>query len=150
MAQYVLMATLQSEDAADRFLNILIRKGLAVSALGQRRDPIVSGSGGSLVVLSVDTGWEDIGELKKFIQTHVASLPWVSFLLARAEGMTNLTWAVAKAATPNNPAQALAVAQARAENPNAPQAPDGFDEDEWFAQGEHIAYTAPEQEDIPG
>ena len=144
MAQYVLMATLQTEEAADRLLNILIRKGLAAHALGQR-DPVVSGPNGSLVVLLVDTTQEDLKVVKQFIQSCIGALSWVSLLLARAEGMSNLSWSVAGTQA-KNPAQALARAQARAENPDAPV--EGFNEDEWFAQGEHIAYTAPEE--VPG
>lgn len=142
MAQYVLMATLQTEEAADRLLNILVRKGISAHALGPR-DPVVSGPNGSLVVLLVDTTQEDLKVVKQFIQSCIGPLSWVSLLLARAEGMTNLSWSVA-GAKPANPAQALAVAQARAENPHAPI--EGFNEDEWFAAGDDPAFTAPEQE----
>jgi hypothetical protein len=144
MAQYIVSATLQSEEAANQLLLILMRRGLTTSTLGARRDPVSSGSHGALVLLVIDTSEPDIKSVNKFVRECVKQVDWISLVVLPAEGVLSLLWTCRgeqrkeKPAAPANGTPAL-------ELPDDPEFNEN--EDEWFAQGANLEYAQPAQEE---
>lgn len=140
MAQYILIATLQSEEAANQLLLILMRRGITTSTLGTRRDPVSSGSHGALVLLEISTAETDIKAVNKFVRECVKQVPWISLVVTRAEGLSSLLWTCRgeKAGTPSADAPTNGTAAPLADSPE-------FNEDAWFAQGENLEYAQESQ-----
>lgn len=138
MAQFIVSATLQSEEAANQLLLILMRRGLTTSTLGARRDPVSSGSHGALVLLVIDTSEPDIKAVNKFVRECVKQVPWISLVVLPADGVSSLLWTCRgeqkkPAAQANGaPAPALELTDDPEFNEN---------EDEWFAQGANLEYA---------
>lgn len=142
MAQYIVSATLQSEEAANQLLLILMRRGLTTSTLGARRDPVSSGSHGALVLLVIDTAEPDIKSVNKFVRECVKQVPWISLVVLPAEGVSSLLWTCRgeqkKPAQANGAAPALELAE---EDPEFNE-----NEDEWFSQGANLEYAQAAEE----
>ncbi len=143
MAQYILIATLQSEEAANQLLLILMRRGITTSTLGTRRDPVSSGSHGALVLLVIDTSEPDIKSVNKFVRECVKQVAWISLVVTPADGVSSLLWTCrgenqkpASETLTNGAIPTLGLVADDSE----------FSEDAWFAQGESLEYAQTAEE----
>ncbi len=143
MAQYILIATLQSEEAANQLLLILMRRGITTSTLGTRRDPVSSGSHGALVLLVIDTSEPDIKSVNKFVRECVKQVAWISLVVLPADGVSSLLWTCRGEQKKPKPAQegAAPSLELAEEDPEFNE-----NEDEWFSQGANLEYAQAAEE----
>lgn len=129
--QYVIIATLASEDAAEKFMNIMMRKGTSLCPL-TNRDPIVAGSDSALVVTTLATATDDARVVNRFVKECIAKLPWYSVVVMPAETLGSLQWTCRGSSRHTTTSDA----------PPASNEESTFNEDEWFAQGENMTVDA--------
>lgn len=129
--QFVIIATLASEEAAEKFLSILVRKGTALCPLTQR-DPIVTGASSALVVTSLYTSDSDATVINRFVRLCIASVPWHSLVVLPAENLGSLQW-TCRGSGRDTPS-----------TNETPTPEEAFNEDAWFAEGESLVHEEAE------
>jgi hypothetical protein len=128
--EYGLIATLSSEDAANRLIQKLVRRGLGALTLSDE-DPIVEGRTTALLVVRVVHESEDVREASRAVRACLPEDEWHNLAMLPMRDIPSLLWVVHRRRKPKLVVEA---------QPDAHE----FDDQAWFARGDSGEYATEE------
>lgn len=125
MPNFVLMATVEDEPAAEKFMVTLLRKGIAARTLSSR-DAVIVGDKSATVTMLIVVADDDIRAVTKTIKSCLPAEAWHSLFLGRFDEISAAVWSCHSAPHPHlSPKDAQSFADP---------------EDAWFKEGENYTY----------